>query len=87
MQKNKIVDTGERIGIGTSPPPYKLEWNENTRIGFGPIHTGSLHVSGEYTIIGPHGENCGCRWYDKEGNKLEYAGMGCTNPSRKLEID
>lgn len=84
MQENKIIDTGERIGIGTSPPPYKLEVNENTRIGFGPIHTGSLHVVG--IPIGPHGEYCGCRWFDKEGNKLNYVGMGCPNPAHKVEV-
>ena len=84
MQENKIIDTGERIGIGTSPPPYTLEWNENTRIGFGPIHTGSLDVVG--IPIGPHGGYCGCRWFDEKGNKLQYAGMGCTNPIHKLEI-
>jgi hypothetical protein len=37
--------------------------------------------------IGPYGNYCGCRWLDEEGNKLEYAGMGCPNPSRKLEIE
>jgi hypothetical protein len=88
MQENKIIDTGERIGTGDRSIPYSIKVGENTYIGFGygnPYE--KLHVSGEGITIGPHGENCGCRWFDKEGNKLQYIGMGCTNPSRKLEID
>lgn len=64
----------------------KLTINKDTRIGWSGSPNQKLHISGECTVIGPHGENCGCRWFDKEGNKLNYMGLGCTNPTHKLKM-
>jgi hypothetical protein len=38
-------------------------------------------------IIGPHGEHCGCKWFDEQGNKINYFGLGCQNPNSKLDIN
>jgi hypothetical protein len=84
----KILDTGEKIGIGTPSIPYSIQVDKNTFIGFGGGNPyKKLHISGEGIIIGPHGEHCGCEWFDKEGNKNTYIGLGCQNPNNKLEIN
>jgi hypothetical protein len=77
-----------RIGIGTPSTPYSIQVDKNTFIGFGYGDPNeNLHVSGEGIIIGPHGEHCGCKWLDEEGNKLQYLGLGCQNPNSKLDIN
>jgi hypothetical protein len=84
----KILDTGEKIGIGTTSTPYSIQVDKNTFIGFGggnPYE--KLNVSGKIITIGPHGKNCGCEWFDKEGNKNTYTGLGCQNPNNKLEVN
>jgi hypothetical protein len=77
-----------RIGIGTPSTPYSIQVDKNTFIGFGYGDPNeNLHVSGNRIIIGPHGEHCGCKWFDTEGNKLTYLGLGCQNPNNKLDIN
>ncbi len=84
----KILDTGEKIGIGTPSTPYSIQVDKNTFIGFGygnPYE--KLHISGNIITIGPHGNHCGCNWFDKEGKKITYIGLGCQNPTHKFDIN
>ena len=91
MSKLKLQEKGNwdtRIGIGNPSTPYSIQVDKNTFIGFGYGDPNeNLHVSGEGIIIGPHGEHCGCRWFDEEGNKIQYLGLGCKNPNSKLDIN
>ena len=73
--------------LNNQKPSYSIQVDKNTFIGFGGNPYEKLHISGKGIIIGPHGEHCGCRWFDKEGNKLEYVGLGCPNPGIKLDIN
>jgi hypothetical protein len=87
MTKLKITDTGERIGIGDRSIPYSIKVDENTYIGFGYGNPSEkLHVSGKGIPIGPHGEYCGCKWFDDEGNLAQYVGLGCPNPNNHYSI-
>jgi hypothetical protein len=87
MTKLKITDTDKTIGIGNPSTPYAIKVDENIYIGFGYGNPSEkLHISGNGIVIGPHGENCGCRWFDEEGNKNNYIGLGCPNPNHHYSI-
>lgn len=83
--ENKIIDTGERIGIGTSPPTtlFNIKIDEYSYLGFGSgIPSEKLMVVGKTNeLVRPHGKNCGCEL------GYEYGiGLGCPNPTHKLNI-
>ena len=85
MEKYKIFDNGERIGIGNSPIPFAIKVDEHKYLGFGSgIPSAKLEIRGEVlpVLVRPHGERCGCEL------SYEYSfGLGCPNPTHKLNIN
>ena len=45
-----------------------------------------LKLEDKVKTTGPHGEYCGCKFFDEKGNKILYIGLGCKHPNNKLDI-